>query len=87
MQNSYFCTTPTLLAFCIVAVVEIEITGLPEVVENGTQVVLTCTIPRIEPPLSVLYWEFRGDVFNRGWLSWINEDGRTYTSTTSAEFT
>ena len=39
---------------------DMTITGLPDVLESGTVVELTCTIDRIKPPSPEFYWTING---------------------------
>ena len=55
-------------------------------VENGTTVSLTCTIPRTEPPLFFVFWEFDGSTF-RGERSTHDNDDGTFRVISVAPFT
>ena len=71
----------------IAAEVHIGITGLPDVVENGTTVELTCRVDRIDPPFRPFQWSYDGRNFSSGFIFWQNDNDETYTMIAIEPFT
>ena len=68
-----------LLSYSIVIPIkeDMRITGLPDVLESGTVVKLTCTINRIKPASPELYWTINGLRVNGTMSTDLNNDGST----------
>ena len=76
LETSISCLIIVWLHFIAVAPMEKDMTisGLPDLLEIGTTVELTCTVPRIKPEASKMFWIIKGQRIEGSVHTSLNQD-------------